>query len=163
MGTGAQNSDGVGMTVKLNNTNINIEEVFGNLRKRRDEGIRKVMQAKPMLGNFAASVTYDFEYAPLTTNAAMLRMIGVDPSTTADEDGAGNRVRSIIDGLAVWGVYLCGTNHLTDSELLKTLANILSDEVRLVPPDGRSEFIDLANHDAAAVCNRDSGLPRPPR
>jgi hypothetical protein len=152
----------MGMTVKLNTT-INIDEVFNNLRKRRDEGIRKVMQAKPMLDGFAASLIYDFEYAPLTTNAAMLRMIGVDPSTTATPVEEGNRVRSIIDGLAVWGVYLCGTNHLTDPELLKALARVLSDEVRLVPPDGRSEFIDLANHDAVAVCDRDSGLPRPRR
>jgi hypothetical protein len=153
------------MTVKLNTTNINIDEVFGNLRKRRDEGITQVRKAKPELGWFAASIVYDFECAPLTNNAAMLRMIGVDPSTTATPVEEGNRVRSIIDGLAVWGVYLCGTNHLTDSELLKALANILSDEVRLVPPDGRSEFIDLASVNAAApaVCDRDSGLPRPRR
>ena len=151
------------MTVKLNTTTINIDEVFHNLRKRRTTGIRMVMKANPMLGNFAASVAYDFEHAPLTTNAAMLRMIGVDPSTNANDDDAGNRVRSIIDGLAAWSVYLRGTNHLTDSELLKTLSNILSDEVRLVPPDGRCEFIDLASHDAVAVCDRDSGLPRPRR
>jgi hypothetical protein len=162
--TGAQDLDDRGMTVKTNNININIEEVFGNLRQCRDEGIRRVGRADPSLDSTVAMLVYDFEVAPLTTNAAMLRMIGVDPSTTADsDDEAGTRIRSIIDGLAAWGVYLCGTNHLTDSDLLKAFANILSEEVRLVPPDGRSEFIDLANDDAPVICNRDSGLPRPPR
>lgn len=157
------------MTVKLNNTTINIEEVFGNLRKRREEGIAKVRKAQPSLDRFAATIAYDYEHAPLTTNAAMLRMIGIDPTTTVSDDEAAARVRSIIDGLAAWSIYLCGTNHLTDSAMLKVLARILADEVRLVPPDGvRSEFLDLAifehiSPDTVEVCNRDSGLPRPPR
>ena len=153
------------MTVKTNNININIEEVFGNLRQCRDEGIRRVERADPRLDSTVAMLVYDFEVAPLTTNAAMLRMIGVDPSTTSNgDDEAETRVRSIIDGLAAWGVYLCGTNHLTDSDLLKAFANILSEEVRLVPPDGRSEFIDLSGGESKPpVTDRDSGLPRPVR
>lgn len=157
------------MTVKLNSTTINIEEVFGNLRKRREEGIAKIRKAQPMLADFVAAIAYDHEHAPLTTNGAMLRMIGIDPTTTVSDDEAAARVRSIIDGLALWSIYLCGTNHLTDSAMLKVLDRILADEVRLVPPDGmRSEFLDLATFghispDTVEVCDRDSGLPRPPR
>ena len=147
-------------------TTINIEAVFADIRKRRADATRRIAAEKGC-SDFVAGVIYDSECAPNTTNAKMLAMIGVDPDTRhADlSDGAvATRLRTIIDGLSVWGIYLISTDHLTDRELLDRLRRILSDEVRLTTPDSMAEFIDLSvGAPKPPVTNRDSGLPRPVR
>ena len=84
-----------------------------------------------------AAIHYDNTLATVTNNEKMLNKIGIDPNNAS--------LTEIFQGLATWNIYLMGTDHLEDSELLELLlSRILKDKVRLVPTsDDMSEFIDL--------------------
>ena len=147
-----------------------ITALMNRLAADRNAAIDNLMTT-PKFRNFDrfhATIVYDTEMSPLTTNRQMLIDIGINPdNATLDE---------IIEGLAVWQIFFVGTNHLTDSDLRALLlVKILEDQVHLVPPSTEmSEFIGLESSkpldrlddytfDFAAVSDRDERLPRPTR
>lgn len=128
--------------------------VFANLTADRERRISEY-QSLHNCDRWEAAMAVDTE-APDTTNWEMLKMIGIDPAT-AD-------LWAIINGLACWNVYLHGTNHLTDDDLLHHLqTKILLETVTLIPPNSdMEEHIGMNNFDnLPPVSKRDSSLPRP--
>ena len=136
-----------------------------------------------------AAIVYDSEHAPWTTNRKQLSEIGIEvppPEALSDED-ISVALRQLIDGLALLGIYLTGTDHLGDRDLYTQLATkVIEEQVRDVPPNqDMSEFIDMsacvpsgAQEDGAdepqdddggikpkwkKVADRDRTLPRPDR
>ena len=53
------------------------EDLFAKLRDERDIGISALMHREKVDDRVLASIQYDFTDAPVTTNRAMLKMIGV--------------------------------------------------------------------------------------
>ena len=137
-----------------------------------------------------AAIVYDSEHAPWTTNRKQLSEIGIEvppPEALSDED-ISVALRQLIDGLALLGIYLTGTDHLGDRDLYTQLATkVIEEQVRDVPPNqDMSEFIDMSAcvpsgaqengadepHDDdddvikpkwKKVADRDRTLPRPER
>ncbi|MGA0873241.1 MAG: hypothetical protein ACO3SJ_10230 [Phycisphaerales bacterium] len=114
------------------------------------------------------TMVYDFELAPLTTNLAQLRDLGIDvpPADSLDEPALSAKLWQVIKGLARLHVFLISTDHLTDRELYHRLeSRVLREEVREVPPEpGVREYIDLGTGDDASdlvPSRRDATLPRP--
>ncbi|MGA1394039.1 MAG: hypothetical protein ACO38W_12880, partial [Phycisphaerales bacterium] len=68
-------------------------------------------------------MVYDFELAPLTTNLAQLRDMGIDvpPAESLDESALSAKLWAVIEGLSRLQVYLISTDHLTDRELYQRL------------------------------------------
>lgn len=148
----------------MNKTSADIETIFAGIRKSREKRIGSIASERGC-DPFVAGIIYDTELAPLTTNAKMLELVGVNPDTRhADlSDGAvATRVSEIAEGLAVWAIYLVNTDHLTDRELLDRLDGVLSDRVRLVVPDNLSEFVDLSPKEPTPPVT-ERILPRPVR
>lgn len=137
-----------------------------------------------------AAIVYDSEHAPWTTNRKQLSEIGIEvppPEALSDEDIA-LALKMLIDGLALLGIYLSGTDHLGDRDLYTQLSTkVIEEAVRDVPPNqDMSEFIDMsacvpsgAQEDGVdeqqdddddgikpkwkKVADRDRTLPRPER
>lgn len=128
----------------------------------------------------AAMLKFDFEEAPVTTNAKQLHRIGMPCPFAAhgvtihDDMGrlaatwSSTVVRSLlietIESLADLGIYLVRTNSYTDISLLVYLwGRVLRDEVRDLPPGTAAEFIDLdhRNEGKATLIDRDRWLPKP--
>lgn len=114
------------------------------------------------------TMVYDFELAPLTTNLAQLRDMGIDvpPAESLDEPALSTKLWEVIEGLARLNVFLISTDHLTDRDLYHRLeSRVLREQVREVPPEpGVREYIDLGTGDDAGdfvPSRRDSRLPRP--
>jgi hypothetical protein len=174
-------------------TSIDREAVFAGKRAIREAAIERLIQDEKAngvaLAPFLARISYDLHHAPMTTNLAQLAEIGIHPPAAevlADED-LGDALATVIDGLASLGVFLRGTDHLTDRRLYIVLCTrVLVEEVRDVPPCAdMSEFIDLesvAPHEMEgegdgdgdgrdlatappfpAVVERDGSLPMPKR
>ena len=124
----------------------------------------------------------------MSTNRKQLSEIGIEvppPEALADEDIT-TALKTLIDGLALLGIFLTGTDHLDDRGLYTQLAKVIEEEIRDVPPNqDMSEFIDMsacvpsgAQEDGAdeqqdddggikpkwkKVADRDRTLPRPDR
>ncbi|MFZ9692421.1 MAG: hypothetical protein ACO3EP_10300 [Phycisphaerales bacterium] len=114
------------------------------------------------------TMVYDFELAPLTTNLAQLRDMGIDvpPAESLDESALSAKLWAVIEGLSRLQVYLISTDHLTDRELYQRLeSRVLREEIREVPPEpGVREYIDLGSGEEsgeASSSRRDAKLPRP--
>lgn len=154
----------------MNNT-TDIGKTFDRLRRKRREGINKILAGMvpsgcPKTDRFEAAIRYDSDAAPLGTNADMLRMVGVDPDCTHDgltDEEANHRMFAIVVGLSMWNIYLSGTNHLTDRGVLDVLRKSLAAEVRIIPPVRMmAEIIDLnPNGITTATADRDRILPKP--
>ena len=143
-------------------------------RNRRNQAIDELIAKATAAGDCADrlywTLNYDFEHAPMTTNLAQLKEIGIEPTTleSLNDDQVAPALDAIITGLATLSIYLLNTNHLTDRALYERLVTgILVEPVRDLPPNaGVEEFIDLQGGTALPdqlpdVCNRDSRLPRP--
>lgn len=142
-----------------------ISKFFRTLTADREAGIDRIMATDPDCPHrFMAAMKWDMEHAPKSNNWEMLNLIGVYPEMDPLDD--------IIKGLAKWGVYLTGTNHLTDAELhTRLLTSVLVDPVTMVPPNpDMSEFISMTGNiddddhlreEPKAVSDRDATLPRP--
>ncbi len=94
------------------------------------------------------ALVHDLECAPLTTNLAQLREIGVempDPLVLDDRELT-RALDEVIRGLAVIDVYLLRTDHLDDRGLYVLLRDrILRETIRDVPAGcGSREWIDVA-------------------
>jgi len=131
-----------------------------------------------------AAIVYDSEHAPWTTNRKQLSEIGIEvppPEALSDED-ISVALKMLIEGLALLGIYLSGTDHLNDRDLYTQLATkVIVEQVRDVPPNqDMSEFIDMSAvrpsgcvdgddtddaplKDFPKVSDRDATLPRPDR
>jgi len=110
-----------------------------------------------------AMLKWDQERSPRMTQGEALQRIGCIPTHRRARRDL--RLKWMIEGLAQINVYLVGTNHLTDDQLMRRLEMVLSDEVNFIPPnDDMSEFIDFSarDEDTTPVCDRDSTLPKPP-
>jgi hypothetical protein len=114
------------------------------------------------------TMVYDFELAPLTTNLAQLRDMGIDvpPAESLDESALSTKLWEVIEGLSRLQVYLISTDHLTDRELYHRLeSRVLREEIREVPPEpGVREYIDLGSGGGLGdviPSRRDARLPRP--
>lgn len=142
-----------------------IEKFFRTLTADREAGIDRLMATDPdCTHRVMAAFKWDTEMAPRSTNWAMLKAIGVDPSIDSIFD--------IVNGLAKWSIYLTNTNHLTDEELLSRLLNsVLIEEVTMIPPNyDMAEFISMTGEvddddhlreEPKPASNRDATLPRP--
>ena len=160
-------------------------KVIEKKRSKRGAAIDQLVVVAKAMGRPAerivAAIIYDSEKAPRSTNRKQLSEIGIevpkDVSTLTPEE-VHRFLWSVINGLAMLGVYLTGTNHLNDRALLHILLTcILEEEIRDVPPNSdMSEFIDLTpckpssedddgitDTDDLAVSVRDSLTPRPNR
>lgn len=147
---------------------------------RRNAGILAIRARMPDADLVQCAMLYDFEIAPLTTNAAQLTETGVScwhaqpldlvESSINGLTGRQMRLRliEIIEGLADLGVFLVETDHLTDHELLMVLVTkIIRESIHDLPPSpGVCEFISLAMHkgerreSGVSFAKRDEFLPR---
>jgi hypothetical protein len=164
---------------------VDREAVFARKRAARQEGIARLIEAEAARGKkldrLLATIQWDGEHAALTTNLDQLREIGVYPprevAGLGDEDVPA-ALQLVVQGLAALGIFLSGTNHLSDRRLLTVLCtSILREKVRDIPPsDEVSEYVDLTAVPPAqgkgrrkisgpykAVSDRDATLPRPDR
>jgi hypothetical protein len=168
------------MTTALNLSAINPEEIFARKRALRSAAIDRYVAERESAngGTFdrmLATLTYDCEQAPLTTNMQQLAEIGVvpPPADSLTDDQVNTELTSLVHALALLGVYLIETNHLTDQQLYRVLTeSVLREQIRDIPPcPDMHEYVDLSAskpHGAAlidgrypAVCQRAELLPRP--
>jgi hypothetical protein len=136
----------------------------------RKEAIETLLNEGKFDDEMMATLHYDFEKAPLTTNYDMLQSAGVlivPPKDIIETCGSFTfHLNHLIHSLAALNVYLTRTNHLTDEQLYtKMWDGPLKDEVRFLPPsEGVAEYIDLFAtsgwDDAPAVSDRDATLPK---
>jgi hypothetical protein len=119
-----------------------------------------------------AAIIYDAEKAPRSTNRKQLAELGVElpkDATCLTNEEVHLFLWRVINGLALLGIYLVGTNHLSDRNLLGLLlTSIIDEQIRDIPPNPDvSEFIDLTpcktSSEDLAVSFRDSLTPRPNR
>jgi ferritin-like protein len=170
-----------------------IEMVFEKKRSERRAAIDELVAEAKAKGRpserIVAAIIYDSEKAPMSTNRKQLSEIGIEvppPEALADEDIT-TALKTLIDGLAMLGIFLTGTDHLDDRRLYTQLATkVIEEEIRDVPPNAdMSEFIDLSacvppgvQEDGAdeqqadddgikpkwkKIADRDRTLPRPER
>ena len=136
----------------------------------RKEAIETLLSEGKFDDEMMATLHYDFEKAPLTTNYDMLQSAGVlivPPKDIIETCGSFTfHLNHLIHSLAALNVYLTRTNHLTDEQLYtKMWDGPLKDEVRFLPPsEGVAEYLDLFAtsgwDDAPAVSDRDATLPK---
>ncbi len=159
------------------------EAVFDRKRAERNAGIDGLVEAAKAKGRtlerFIAAIEWDANHAPRSTNMKQLAEVGIHPPAVdalGDEDLPA-ALTLVIDGLAALGVYLSGTDHLTDRKLYSVLTTkVLLDEVSDIPPnDDMSEFVEMSAIPPEAgegqgaptpyppIANRDTQLPRPKR
>lgn len=124
---------------------------------------------------------YDFNLAPETTNRKQLLDIGIKMPNIdkIPEDTLLDLLRIVTEGLAMYGIFLLHTNHLTDAEFYEKLCQIVDEGVKEVVggDSGMHEYIDLVGGspkdrnkfygDNSSLrrslfkSNRDSSLPKP--
>ena len=168
-----------------------IEMIFEKKRSERRAAIDELVAEAKAKGRpserIVAAIIFDSE-APISTNRRQLSEIGIEvppPEALADED-ISTALKTLIDGLALLGIFLTGTDHLDDRGLYTQLATkVIEEQIRDVPPNAdMSEFIDMsaclpsgAQEDGAdeqdddggikpkwkKVADRDRTLPRPDR
>ena len=138
---------------------------------KRLEAIATMLSDGKFNDEMTATLHYDFQSAPLTTNYDMLQSAGVLLVSPEDIIATGAsftfHLNHLIHSLAALNVFLSRTNHLTDEQLYTKLwEGPLKDEVRFLPPsEGVSEYIDLfataglMSEQASAVSDRDATLP----
>jgi hypothetical protein len=100
--------------------------------------------------HFPQMMHYDLDIAPNVTGRELLLCHGivpVPPQELKSAEGIYDELWTIIECLALNGVFLLNTDHLSDSELYARLYYcILNESTRAVPPsDQCSEFIDVAH------------------
>jgi hypothetical protein len=159
---------------------------FGRERKRVDrekllfarrEGIAQLVQTG--IPEMAATLKWDFEMAPITTDAEKLKLVCVHDilpesmseaeayaASLAQNNALGLRACLIdtIEGLADLGTFLINTDSYSDAELMvKLWKQVLRDAVRDIPPGCCAEFIDMDQHRTrdAKVVDRDRWMPKP--
>lgn len=123
--------------------------------KRRDRmaRIESLQLAGQARGIHRASwywqVVHDLEFAPMTTNLRQLNELGIEVphSWMMDTTELANALEEVIQGLAILGIYLLHTGHLSNQELYERLhQDVLQEPVReLIPLPDSCEWIDLCD------------------
>lgn len=138
----------------------------------RKEAIETLVNNGKFPDYMSATLHYDFNDAPLTTNYDMLQSAGVlivSPKDILETCGSFTfHLNHLIHSLAALNVFLINTNHFTDEQLYAKLwEGPLKDEVRFLPPnDGAAEYIDMIASagpvwdNAPSVSKRDATLPK---
>ncbi len=128
---------------------VNVLEKKSKARERAIDGL--LAMAKSTGGcedRMYWTLVWDLEMAPITTNAAQLAEIGYQPEPSHDVGDAElpSALRSLVRHLALIGVYIMRTEHLTDRELYVQLTTgILHEPIRDLPPSPDVvEWIDLS-------------------
>ena len=114
---------------------------------------KRAEHLEPFVGTedyFTEMMTYDIDLAPNVTGRELLLCHGivpVPPQELKSAEGIYDELWTIIECLALNGVFLLNTDHLSDSELYARMYYaILNEATRAVPPsDQCSEFIDIAH------------------
>ena len=159
---------------------------FGRERKRvhrdelilaRTEGIAQLMETG--IPEMAATLKWDFEMAPITTDAEKLKLVCVHdilPESMNDAETYANDLArtnwlglracliDTIEGLADLGTFLLNTDCYSDAELMvKLWKQVLQDRVRDIPTGCCAEFIDMDQFRSRVekVIDRDRWLPKP--
>ena len=103
------------------------------------------------------TIEYDLEHAPTKPQWEWLADIGIDADTATDAE--------IIEGLAAFGCFVMGSNHLDDEAFAARLRKAITDSVPLMTSQAGTEWIDLGAdtkyESAPRVSDRDRTLPRP--
>jgi hypothetical protein len=134
-----------------------INKMFATMRSERNKKIRELRIANPKRPRWELCLEVD-QQAELTNNWLQLAMLGINPDTATLEE--------IINGLALWHIFLLDTNHLTDDVLRSHIVTkILTEPTQMVPPNkDMHEFISLSGsrcENDFDVSDRDLHLPRP--
>jgi hypothetical protein len=147
-----------------------LDALFAQKRAERELRIAEIVARAEREGRpserIVAAIIHDSEQAPFSTNRAQLEAIGVQcppPGCAGLSDAeVTEALWKAIYGLAFLGVFLSGTDHLSDRTLLNMLCTrIIEEQVRDVPPSrDMSEFIDLTPCRAADLDGPD-GLGGP--
>ncbi len=175
------------MTMTLNQHPVAIdrEEVFDRKRSERIAGIDQLIASEhehgKVLDRLLATILWDTNHAPLTTNLKQLAEIGIHPPAldALTDDEVASALTLVIDGLADLGIFLSSTDHLDNRRLYSHLfMRVIVEEVRDIPPtEEMSEFIDMSLVPSSEggeptldgegrvlkLVNRDSTLPTPKR
>ena len=119
---------------------MTIKEFNEKRTKVREEWIAKEMESKGCI-RMVAAMKYDFEVAPMTTNRAQLKEMGIDIGVAPSHD----LTQQAIDALAEIGVFFVGTEDVSKDVFIDVFQNIINDEVVDLPfnPDC-IEFIDVS-------------------
>lgn len=156
--------------MKRTKTDAEIAVILEELRARRTEGIRTVVQQAQARGEdsdpFLCTLVYDMELAPKITNEEQLRRIGYEfePSQDIPDDLIAGELRELAEALARIHVFIMGSDHMTDREVYEMLTERTMLEIVNDIPSCRdmAEFIDLsAGEQRKPICKRDETLPRP--
>ncbi len=128
---------------------VNVLEQKSKARERAIDGLLAMAKAKGGCEDrMYWTLVWDLEMAPITTNAAQLAEIGYEPlaSEQVRDAGLSAALRSLVHHLALIGVYIMRTEHLTDRELYVQLTTgILHEPIRDLPPSPEVvEWIDLS-------------------
>jgi hypothetical protein len=126
------------------------EKAVAKIVKRREAGVDRLVAEALASGKESSrlyhTILYDMEHAPHTTNKKQLALLGIKlpPSNKVSEEALPALLLEIANGLAQWGVFLIGDEHLSDRALYQRLLRASKEEVAEVPPSvGCSEFLDF--------------------
>lgn len=134
---------------------MNREQRIASLRGRADAVRRNLDPHRPDAARGIRAIIWDMSRAPRVRQGSLLEGIGIAGDAATDE---------IVDGLAAFGCFLVGTNHLDDDAFRAVLLRILDDEVAVHDPRFCNEIIDLnPSGDGTVAVDRDSTLPRAAR
>ncbi len=156
--------------MKRTKTEEQIAVILEELRARRTEGIRAVMEKVASRGEtadpFMCTLVYDMELSPKITNEEQLRRIGYEFEVSQDipDDLIAGELRQLVGALARIHVFVTGSNHMTDREVYEMLTEKTMLEIVHDIPACRdmAEFLDLsAGEEREPICKRDETLPRP--
>ena len=126
------------------------EKAVKKMISRREAGVDALVAEAVAAGAYCnrtfLTITYDMEHSPKTTNKKQLAMLGikVPASSKVSDEALPALLLAIAQGLAQWGVYLIGDEHLSDRALYVRLLRALNEEISEIPPVADcSEFIDF--------------------
>lgn len=157
------------------------DQIIANKSEIRNRAINKlVLEAQENGENedrIVHTLNYDYNIAPMTTNRQQLLDIGITLPRFVDvpPDSLSDVLKVMVDGLALYKVFLLHTNHLDDAQFYIILSSIIDENVRdVVPQSGDChEYVDLVGNNPEAMqnfyekpilpfkSNRDSWLPKP--
>jgi hypothetical protein len=136
-------------TYPINLTQVTIEANEARVARhaKRSEYLEEFVGTEDY---FPQMMHYDLELAPSVTGRELLLCHGIVPVPPQELKSPlvlHDELWTIIEALALNGVFLLNTDHLSDSELYARLYYcILNESTRAVPPsDQCSEFIDIAH------------------
>lgn len=128
--------------------NDQVQRCMSRYVYEREAAIHKLREDKPELDYMSASVYYDMNAAPLTTNHDMLVFgcgITIVPPLSIQQD-LDEHITHLANALAAFNIYFLNHSHLSDKDLYALMWKATQEEIRFLPPsEGVSEYIDLSS------------------